>query len=118
MTIQFETIAPVFRWAARLSSAALLVMVVAFYVNLGSGSPFTGPPKGTAQLTAFLLVTIGLVVGWLWDVVGALIVLGGMFVFSAMELVANRGLPTGAFAYFWIPGVLWLISAALSERTR
>lgn len=118
MSAQRATLAPVLRWVARLSALALLAMVIAFYINVGPATPFKGPPQQTMQMTAFLLTTLGLAVGWLWDGAGALLVLGGMIVFYALEYSTSHTWPRGAFPYFWIPGLFWLISAIMSERTR
>jgi len=118
MAAQRATWVPVVHWAARLSALALLVMVIAFYIGVGPPTFFKGPPDEIMRQTAFLLTTLGLAVGWMWDSVGALLVLGGMIVFSALEYSAHRTLPGRAFPYFWIPGVLWLISAVFADRTR
>lgn len=104
------------RWAARVSALALLALVVAFYVGVGPKDFFKGPPTEMMRHTAFLLAVLGLAAGWLWDGVGALLVLGGMIVFYSLEFSATRYLPGGAFPLFWIPGVLWLITAILDDR--
>jgi hypothetical protein len=104
------------RWAARMIALALLAIVVAFYIGIGPHNFFKGPPTEMMRHTAFLLAVLGLAAGWLWDGVGALLVLGGMIVFYSLEFSATHSLPGGAFPLFWIPGVLWLITAVLDER--
>lgn len=118
MSAKLSSLVPVTRWMARIVALALLAMVIAFYIGAGPPNYFNGPPTETMRHTAFLLTVLGLAIGWLWDGVGALLVLGGMIVFYSLEYSAHRHFPGGAFPFFWIPGVMWLTTLLLEERSR
>jgi hypothetical protein len=116
MAVKSSSLASVTRWAGRLTALALLAMVIAFYVGMGTRNYFKGPPSETMRHTAFLLAVVGLAVGWLWDGPGALLVLGGMIVFYSLEYSTSRAFPGGAFPLFWIPGLLWLVTLIVEDR--
>jgi hypothetical protein len=59
---------------------------------------------------------LGLVIGWLHEGLGGLLVLLGLAAFNTVELTVN-GLPAlGAFPLFFVPGALFLLSALLRRR--
>jgi hypothetical protein len=118
MSVQRETVAPLIRWAGRLCALPLIAMVVASYIGMQTAPLFKGPPSETFRHGAFLLAVLGLAIGWLWDIAGAILVLGGMGIVFALEYSAHQMLPGGGYALFLIPGVLWLVSWLMSEPAR
>jgi hypothetical protein len=107
------------RWAARVTGLLLLVLVVATVI--GEGGPpnvFDQPMPVQLEFAALGLMLLGLVVGWVREGVGGLLVLLGLAAFNAVELAVNGRLALGAFPLFAVPGVLLLLSALLGRRGR
>ena len=59
------------------------------------------------------LMLLGLVIGWMREWLGGLLVLVGLAAFNAVELAVNGRPALGAFPLFAIPGTLFLVSALL-----
>jgi len=106
------------RWAGRLSAAALCAMVVAQMAGTSLPVTMRSLPGDTLQQTAFLVTVMGLVVGWLWEGAGALMILGGMTAYTVLAWQATGLLPDTPTFFFWIPGLLFLTAAALSSRVK
>jgi hypothetical protein len=69
-------------------------------------------------ITSLALMLLGLVVGWLREGLGGLLVLLGLSAFNAVELVVNGVPARGAFPLFAVPGVLFLVSGLMGWRGR
>jgi hypothetical protein len=117
--ISTSPLRPLARWAARITSLLLIGLVVA--IVIGHGGPpnlFSQPKSVQLEFVALGLMLLGLVVGWMREGLGGLLVLLGLAAFNAVELVANGVPARGAFPLFTVPGVLFLVSALLGRRGR
>ena len=110
-------LARVVHWSARVTSLLLLGLVIVFVIGHG------GPPNVVRQPTsvqlefpAMGLMLLGLVVGWVREGLGGLLVLLGLAAFNAVELAVNGRPALGAFPLFAVPGALLLVSAALRRK--
>jgi hypothetical protein len=102
------------RWAARITAAALALMIAAFAIGEGAPNPFRASPTELAQHAAFLAVLVGLIAGFRWEALGGAVVLLGLSSFYLINFSASGRWPGGAFPLFAIPGVLYLATAAVS----
>jgi len=98
---------PVIRWTARILSLALviLLMIIAVGESWNSPIPWTHlRPLELGMFGALGLALFGLLVAWRWELIGALMNLGGTTLFT-LGLIALKGLH---FRFFWIEGALAL----------
>ena len=104
-------------WAARITSLLLLGLVVV--IVIGQGGPpnvFRQPPSVELEFAAMGLMLLGLMVGWVREGLGGLLVLLGLAAFNTVELAVNGRPALGAFPLFAVPGVLFLMSALLRRN--
>lgn len=105
------------RWTARGIAAVLMLVVVAFVIGEGMPNVLQATPSEILQFLAFTVVVAGLLIGFRWEFLGGLTVLGGLVVVYTMNVAATGKVPGGAFPWFFIPGLLFLVSG-LSSRKR
>jgi hypothetical protein len=106
------------RWAARLSAAFLLglVLLIVFgEVVFGGGGPNFAKMDWSlrSMFIANFVTLLGLIVLWRWEFPGGLLVIGGMVFFYGMNYHLSGKFPAGAFPLFYIPGLLALASACI-----
>jgi len=109
----------VVRWSARVTSLLLFGLVVV--IVIGQGGPpniFHQPTPVQLEFVALGLMLLGLVIGWVREGLGGLLVLLGLATFNAVELAVNGRPALGAFPLFVVPGGLFLLSALLRRRGR
>ena len=107
------------RWAARLSGASLLLLVLWFLIGEGGPNPAKFLPLEAFQSGSLLLALVGLALLWKWELPGGLLVLGGMLGFYAANYLAVGRFPGGwAFPSLYVPGLLAVISWTLARRDR
>lgn len=102
----------VLRWTARILAFLMLLFALPFYFGYGNPLPFVNPDYSlweNVALTMMPLVFIGLAVGWKYEK------LGGVLVVGAIAVGFLTGLLTGAhissnLLFPIIPGVLYLIT--------
>jgi hypothetical protein len=92
----------------------LLALVLVIVVGHG-GLPniLEQPVAVQLEFAAMGVMLLGLVIGWVREFLGGLLVLAGLAAFNAVELVVNGRPALGAFPLFAVPGVLFLLSALL-----
>jgi len=89
------------RWAARLIAVVLGVFVLLFMVG-------EGPPP-LRILVPWLVVLAGFGLGWKYEALGAVFILGAFIYFNMMEYRANGHLlHFGAFHLLLLPGLSFL----------
>lgn len=87
----------VVRWAARLVGAAIFLLMGMIAIGEGVPNPWGQPAGVNAQLHLMLAIWLGLMVGWKWEGLGAVLVLGGTTLFCAVQ-----GDFMGGIAWFWL----------------
>lgn len=104
-------------WSARVTSLLLFGLVIV--VVVGQGGPpniWRQPTRVQMELAALGLMLLGLVLGWVREGLGGLLVLLGLAAFNGVELAVNGRPARGAFPLFAVPGALFLLSALLRHR--
>ena len=110
-------LALILQWAARLTGAVLVLMVLAIGVGYGGPpNPFRQPLPAAIELWLMLVMTLGLVAAWRWEAAGALAILVALAAFNLVELSVNGKPAGGAFPLFAIPPVLYLLHATLRHH--
>ena len=77
-------------WSARVTSLILFVLVVV--IVIGEGGPpniFRQPTPVQVEFVAVALMLVGLVIGWVREGLGGLLVLIGLGAFNIVELAVN-----------------------------
>ncbi len=106
------------RWAARISGLALAVMATLFLFGEGFPNVFVQPTEVVLEFLALGMMLAGFLLGWRWEAIGGGLALLGFSLFCGVELIVNGAFPGGAIPLFAIPGILLLISYAVSRGTR
>ncbi len=104
------------RWTARISGAAIMAVVVLFFLGEGGFAAARPTPQEGVLLALFTASCLGLVAAWRWELAGGALNVGGMALFYLVHYLVSGGFPGGwAFAVIAMPGVLFL---ACRWRTR
>jgi hypothetical protein len=106
-------------WSARITSLLLLGLVIIIFI--GEGGPpnvFRQPLSVQFEFASLGVMLIGLVIGWVREGPGGLLVLLGLAAFNAVELAVNGRPALGAFPLFAVPVVLFLLSALLRRNSK
>jgi hypothetical protein len=107
---------PAIRWTARVWGAAAALVVLAFFIEhlawlRGGQLP---PSVVLVALGCHLLLLIGLVIAWRWEVMGASLTLAGVAGFTLAVGGGWRLLPT--VCAIAMPAILWLCVGWLEGR--
>jgi len=106
----------ILQWLARLCGLALFVLVLAITIGEGGPrNPLRQPLSVAAQLLLMLVMTLGLIIAWRWELTGALATLLALAAFNAVNFAASGRWAGGAFPLFAIPPVLYLTHALISR---
>ena len=106
------------RWIARVWSVISIGLILLFFVG-GGFSPAKVAPKEWVGLVFFPIgVVVGMVVAWRKESWGGSITVVSLFAFYGVYGYWLSGaFPRGwAFVVFSAPGILFLVSALLSQR--
>ncbi len=117
--IRSSPLSHLIHWSARVTSLLLFGLVIV--IVAGQGGPpniFRQPWSVQLEFAALGLMLLGLVIGWVREALGGLLVLIGLAAFNAVELAVNSRAALGAFPLFAVPGVLFLLSALLRWRDK
>ncbi len=106
------------RWVARGSGVVLTALFCLFVVGQGFPNLAAQPVEVVIEFAAIAMMISGFLVGWRWEGIGGGLALLGFLLFCGVELIVNASLPGGAIPFFAIPGVLLLISYAISRDER
>ena len=102
----------VFRWLVRIYGTLLLALVLAIFIGEGPPNPLKQPPGVQLELFGMFAMCVGLVLGWKWQNIGAILILGGIMMYHIVE---KRLLLMGAFPLFDLAGILYLLSWLLTK---
>jgi hypothetical protein len=118
-TVSSSPVPRLVHWSARITSFLLFALVIVMVIGQG-GPPniFRQPTSVQLEFVAMALILIGLVVGWVREGLGGLLVLLGLAAFNAVELAVNGRPALVAFPLFAVPGALFLVSAMLRRTPR
>jgi hypothetical protein len=122
MDSKFDSSAPLSRlvhWSARVTSFLLFGLVIVFVIGNGGMPNVVGQPTSVQlEFAAMGLMLLGLLIGWVHEGLGGLLVLLGLAAFNIVEVLVNGRPARGAFPLFAVPGVLFLLSALLRSRSK
>lgn len=107
----------VVRWLARI--AGLIGAGTVLFIAVGEGlpNPLRLSPQELALLVCLFVTWCGLLLAWRWELAGALMILGGMASFYAIELLCSGRFPRGWFLPFLAsPGLLFLYCGLATRR--
>jgi len=111
------TLAAVARWAARLTGAFLVGLVLLLAIGEGPPNPFALTGREQALMAAFLASLAGMVLLWWRELAGGLLALVGVAGFYAIHYVTSGGWPRGwVFPLFFVPGLLALVAWWLRDK--
>jgi hypothetical protein len=100
----------VVRWIARIIGTLLLLMIGLFAVGEGVPNPLEMTFEELIEFVAILLISGGYIVGWKWEFSACVMILSGIAVFCAVEIILYHRFPKLSW-FFWamaIPGILYL----------
>ena len=100
-----KTFTNVCRWIARVLGTVLVAL--ATWIAIGEGMPILN-----LGALAFALNLIGILVGWRWELIGAIMSLCGWCLFLGVAAESPRGVTWFVFLLA-LPGILYLTSALL-----
>jgi len=104
--------AAVCRWIARLVGTLLVTLTVYIAIGQEMPNPFTQPGGVQAGFLGLVLILIGILAGWRWELSGGIISLFGWCLFLVPVMNSPRGL-TGFVIALAVPGALYVTSALL-----
>jgi hypothetical protein len=100
-----RTLLIVARWTARIGGSLILALIVVLAIGEGVPNPLRLPIREQLLSIALLTMIVGLIVGWKWEGVGGLLILGGFAFFA----VVNRGVKLNVvFAPMLAVGLIYL----------
>lgn len=111
----------IFRWVARVTALVMVVFILLMFIGEGIVDGFGGllalTLRESLMMAAFVVVFLGLLLGWRWEVLGGGLVIGGMAVFYWLDYAFSGTFPRGPyFLIIVIPGLLYLLCGLGSGR--
>lgn len=105
----------IIRWIARIL-AALMAAFIAFMfvgnaVTDGIGPLMNLTIREAVMMIAFLVVFLGLILGWAREKVGGWLTVGGMILFFILDFAFSGTFPRGVFfPLMALPGLMFLLT--------
>ena len=107
----------ILQWLARLCGLVLFLLVLVIAIGEGGPpNPLYQPMSVAIQLALMLIMTLGLILAWRWEVSGAVATLTALVAFNVVNFAASGRSAGGAFPLFAIPPVLHLAHAAIARH--
>ena len=70
------------------------------------------------MMAVFVVVFLGLILGWKWEKLGGWLVVGGMALFYLLDFAFSSTFPRGpSFALIALPGLLFLLAGYSKKAT-
>ena len=104
-----------FCWTARIYGSLLAVSILAIAIGEGPPNPFTQPLPVTIELFGMLAMWIGCIVGWKWQGVATILIIGGIMTFHIIE---KRLWLMGAFPLFDLAAIFYCLSWLITKPDR
>lgn len=108
------------RWIARISAGLTAALILIIFIGEGISEGF-GPllhltTRETLMMIAFVAVWLGLVLGWRWELYGALLTIGGLIAFYLLDYLFSGTFPRGPFFLIFAAPSLLFLYYGLQER--
>jgi len=107
--------ATVIRWIARVLGGLIVLFLVLMVVAEGIPSPSSLTPAERLLFVAVIVMLVGLVSAWKWELARGLLTICGYVLFAIVE---QEVLLPWVFLLILISGVLFLLSWSLKRRGR
>ncbi len=99
------------RWVARGLAVVMIGVVALFMFGEGTPNPLTLTLEENLLMLALLLTLVGLAVGWRWEGIGGLTVVGSVLLFEIINAVASGRWRFGPLEpFFYLAGLLYLFA--------
>jgi len=103
----------IIRWIARVTGAALLLIIAAFAIGEGFPNPAALPLNEFLMFVVLTFMEIGVVIAFKWELPGGLMIITGYLVFAFIE---KKLLAGPVFPVFFIVGILFLLCWWLEKK--
>lgn len=108
-----EKALPLIRRIARVGSILSVSLILFIFIGELVSEPSTEPLRLTLRETfmtiAFFVLFIGLPLSWKWELLGSILILGGLIVFYMLDYIFSGTLPQGPWFFILAsPGGLFL----------
>ena len=108
----------VLRYLARIPATLLALLILALAVGEGVDVTLLTPTESVMMFFMFVMWS-GLILGWLRESLGGILVLAGFAGFHITEWVTSGTVPSAwAFMFFPLCGLLYLLSWWMHHRSR
>ena len=102
-------------WTARILAALMAGLILIVFIGEagqdGIGSLSVLTLRETLMMVAFTIAFLGLILGWLWEILGGWFVVLGMTAFYLLDFAFSGTFPRGVtFLLIALPGLLYLFS--------
>jgi hypothetical protein len=103
------------RWIARIGATLMAGMILIIFIGEGISEGF-GPLlqmslREMAMMVVFIIVFLGLIIGWKWEILGGSMIIGGMAAFYLLDYLFSGTFPGGPFLLVIVlPGLLYVYS--------
>lgn len=108
------------RWIARISAGLTAGLILIIFVGEGISEGFEPllhlTTRETLMMVAFVAVWLGLVLGWRWELYGALLTIGGLIAFYLLDYLFSGTFPRGPFFFIFAAPSLLFLYCGLQER--
>jgi len=103
------------RWIARIGATLMAGMILIIFIgeviSEGFGPLLQMSLRETAMMAVFIIVFMGLILGWRWEMLGGLLIVGGMAAFYLLDFLFSGTFPRGPFLLVIVlPGLLYVYS--------
>ncbi len=105
------------RWIARIVGLVLIFIVISIFIQSGVQNPFK---LGTTNLIlnlCFLIMIIGILLGFKWEITGGLVIFGSFIIFWIFSIINTGSIRLGwILPLFPIIGAFFLICGVRSKK--
>jgi hypothetical protein len=104
-------------WLLKILSGILVVISVIYIAGKGLPDPYLLGMEEALNLIGLIIIILGVILAWIWEYIGGVIILLGFFLVFAVNIIFNEVImPDTMYILYFIIGVLFIISSKLSSR--